>query len=79
MLKTVLDGLVRKDVKLLLLFALHVRGTQPTDDVHQAGAADRGSDDLGRQRDVVQQVRELSGRFRIPALLLEDEPFDGGH
>ena len=46
-------------------------------DVDQAGAPDRGRDDLGRERDVVQQIGQLPRGLGVAVFLVEDEPLDG--
>ena len=74
----VLHGLVGEDVELLLLLALHVVAPGAAEDVDQAGAPDAGRDDLGGERDVVEQVGELPGGLGVLVLLVEDEPLDGG-
>ena len=76
-LETVLDGLVGEHVELLLLFALDVAAALRAQDVDQAGAADRGRDDLGGERDVVQQIRQLARRLGVSIFLVENEPLDG--
>ena len=76
--EAVLDGLVGDDVELLLLLALDVPVAGRAQDVDQAGAPDRRRDDLGGERDVVEQVGELARRLGIAVLLVEDEALDGG-
>jgi len=78
-LERVLDRLVGVEVELLLDLALDVLRVGAAEDVDEPGPPDGGGDDLGRERDVVQEVGELARGFRVLALLLEDEPFDGGH
>ena len=77
-LQAVLDGLVGEDIELLLLLALHVQDAGGAKDVDQAGAADCGGDDLGRERDVVEQIGQLPRRLGVAVLLIENEALDGG-
>ncbi len=75
--ETILDRLVREHVKLLLNLTLDVSCTVGAEDVHEPRATDGGRDDLGRQRDVVQQIRELTRRLGEAVLLIENEALDG--
>jgi len=71
------DDLVREDVELLLRLALNVLVFRRTEDVGEARAADLVGDHFRREREVVQNSRQLTRRFRVIALLLDDEPLDG--
>jgi hypothetical protein len=73
----VLERLIGEDVEFLLLLALHVDGAHGAEDVDQAGPPGGGGDDLGSQRNVIEQVGEFPGRLRVLLLLVDDEPFDG--
>ena len=75
--QAILDRLVRQHVQLLLLLALHVLGALLPQDVDQPGSPDRRGDDLGRQRDVVQQIGQLPGGLGVLVFLIENEPLDG--
>ena len=46
-------------------------------DVDQAGAADGRGDDLGGERDVVEQAGQLARGLGVAVLLLDDESLDG--
>ena len=63
--EALLDGLVGEHVELLLLLALDVPAPARAEDVDQPGAADRRRDDLGGQRDVVEQVGQLARRLGV--------------
>ena len=47
------------------------------EDVDQSRATDGRGDDLGGERDVVEQIRELTRRFGEAILLIENEALDG--
>ena len=79
MLQAVLDDLVGEDIQLLLVFPLDISMTRPSQNIDQAGPPDRGRDNLGRERDVVEEIGQLPGRFRVAILLIQDEPLDRGH
>jgi hypothetical protein len=77
-LQAVLDRLVGKKIELLLLLALYVLGAYRPQNIDQAGPADGGRDDLGGQRNVVEQVGQLARRFGIAVFLIQDEAFNRG-
>ena len=77
-LQTVLDRLVRQHVQLLLLLALHVLGTLLAEDVDKTRPPNGRGDDLGRERDVVEEIGQLPRRLGVAVFLIENEPLDGG-
>ena len=70
------DDLVGEHVELLLHLALHVLVVGGAEDVGEPRAADLVGDHLGGERQVVQDARELTRRFRVVALFLDDETLD---
>ena len=57
-------------------FALHVLVVGGAEDVGEAGAAHLVGDHLRGEREIVEDARELARRFRVIALLLDDEALD---
>ena len=72
MLDAVPHRVVRENVEFLLHFALHVDRTEFTEDVGEAGAAHLARDDLRRETEIVEEVRQLPGGFGVQPLLLHD-------
>src|ERR1051325_12033111 len=70
------DDVVGEDVELLLDFPLNVLRLGRPDDVRQAGAPDLRGDHFRREREIVQNARELTRGVWVKALLLDDESLD---
>jgi len=77
-LQAVFDGLIGKDIQLLLFLALHVLVSRRAQNVHQPGPPNGRCDDLACEGNVVEQVGKLAGCFWIPVLLVQNEPLDCG-
>jgi hypothetical protein len=71
------DDLVGENVELLLRLALDVLVFRCAEDVGEARAAHLVRDHFRRERQVVENARELTRGFRMIALLFDDEPLDG--
>ncbi len=61
--------MIGEDVQLLDRFALDVGRPGTADDVDQAGPANLGRDDLGRQGDARKQPGEVAAGVRVDSLL----------
>jgi hypothetical protein len=70
------DRLVGEDVELLLHLPLNVLVVGRAENVDEAGAANLARDHLRREREVVQDSRQLPGGLRVLPLLLDDEALD---
>ena len=68
-----IDHFVRELIELLDLFAMNVLAARVAKDVDEARANDLAVDHLRRERDVVEDARELAAGLGMLALLLEDE------
>ena len=65
-----------EDVELLLNLALHVLTVIRAEDVGESRAADLVGDHLRGERQIVQHAGELTRRFGVIALFLDDETLD---
>jgi hypothetical protein len=74
-----IHDLVGEGVELLDRLAVHVLVPCGPQDVDEPGLVHLAPDHLGRQRDVVEQIRELAGRVGMLPLLLDQEAGDGEH
>jgi hypothetical protein len=77
MLQAILDGLIGKDVELLLLLTLNVDAASGAKNVDQAGPADCRGDNLGCESNVIEQVGKFPRGFGVAVLLVENKTFDG--
>jgi hypothetical protein len=69
------DDVVGEVVELLDLLALDVGGSRTSEDAREACFADPTAYDFGGQADLLEQPGEISGRFRHPALAIEEVSF----
>ena len=77
--KGLLHYLIRQHVEFLLLLALYVDCPCGTQDVHQPRAAYVARYYFGGEGDVIEKVREFSGRLWVQAFLPHDEALNGNH
>ena len=70
------DDLLRECVELLDLLAVDVLLAGAPEDVDEPGHVDLARDDLGGERDVVEERGEAARGARVQALLVDDVPVD---